>query len=58
MENQDMYIIHFHFDQADIDVNGVDFVKIQAPWHIVPSCISVVQKDEEFLVFISSYFKD
>ena len=58
MESQDMFIIHFHFDQADIDVNGVDFIKIQSPSVIIPSSISVVQQNDEYLLFVSSYFKD
>ena len=58
MESQEMYIIYFHFDQADIDVNGVDFVKIQSPIVIIPSSISVVQQDDEYLLFVSSFFKD
>ena len=53
-----MYMIHFHFDQADIDVNGVDFVKIDSPTVIVPSSISVIQQDDEYLLFVSSFFKD
>ena len=58
MESQEMYMIHFHFDQADIDVNGVDFVKIDSPTVIVPSSISVIQQDDEYLLFVSSFFKD
>lgn len=28
MENQEKWIVHFRFDQADLDVAAVDFVKI------------------------------
>ena len=58
MESQDMFIIHFHFDQADIDVNGVDFVKINAPCQLIPSSIAIVFQDQEMLMMVTSYFKD
>lgn len=45
LENQDKWIIHFRFDQADLEVAAVDFVKIDLKidlnQHIVPSCIAV-----------------
>ena len=53
MENQSKYIVHFRFDQADLDVAAVDFIKVNvvSPQvsnssqpvqpHIVPSSIAI-----------------
>ena len=51
MENQSKYVIHFRFDQADLDVAAVDFIKldvcpsvnkaISSPTSIIPSCIAI-----------------
>ena len=86
MENQSKYIVHFRFDQADLDVAAVDFIKVNvvSPQisnssqpiqpHIVPSSIAITAlekpktsqfqvrdagcNNQEFFVFISSYFND
>jgi hypothetical protein len=74
MENQSKYVVHFRFDQADLDVAAVDFVKIQhknmETSTIVPNCIAITEiesqsnfsdinmNSDEFLVFVSSYFTD
>ena len=29
MENQQKYVVHFKFDQADLDVAAVDFIKLE-----------------------------
>jgi hypothetical protein len=45
MENQDKYVIHFQFDQADLDVNAVEFVKIKSQNVLIPSSIAICIDD-------------
>ena len=45
-QDQRKFVIHFKFDQADIDIAAVDFIKIdvkqgQGPPEIIPSSLSI-----------------